>query len=58
MIETCSDSMACRYDFIVTLDKEFARLTKEEETEAANMAKTAQTEGLFAKLFSFLRVLN
>ncbi|KAF7495260.1 Protein mesh [Sarcoptes scabiei] len=44
MIETCSDSMACRYDFIVTLDKEFARLTKEEETEAANMAKTAQTE--------------
>lgn len=32
--ETCSDSLACQYDFIQTLDPEFAKITKQEETKA------------------------
>lgn len=41
MIRICSDSMACRYDFMTTLNSEFAELTKKEETASSNLAKEA-----------------
>ena len=45
MLETCSDSMACRYDFIISLDQDYARRTKEEETYALWLANEAQKIG-------------
>ncbi|KAH7644783.1 protein mesh [Dermatophagoides farinae] len=42
MINVCTDSSSCRYDFITTLSREYATLTKEEETASANLAKEAQ----------------
>lgn len=42
---TCSDSMACRYDYLITYDKEYARLTKNEETTSSMLAKDSQKFG-------------
>lgn len=41
MMQTCSDSVACQYDFILTLDPDFAKVTKEEETHAIKLANEA-----------------
>lgn len=46
MINVCTDSSSCRYDFITTLSREYATLTKEEETASANLAKEAQRMGM------------
>ena len=37
LLETCSDSLPCQYDFILTLDPEYAKITKKEETEAMRL---------------------
>lgn len=48
MINVCSDSSSCRYDYITTLNREFAALTKSEETASAILAKEAQQLGKHA----------
>ena len=35
--ETCSDSLACQYDYILTLDSAYAKITKQEETTAMRL---------------------
>lgn len=42
MIEICSDSFACQYDYSITLDSAYAKITKQEETFALTLAKDAQ----------------
>ena len=58
MIETCRDSFACRYDYIVTLDPEFAKITKQEETFALKLANDAIKTGNFDQWVSLKSLTN
>ena len=41
MESTCSDSTPCQYDYIMTFDKEYAKITKEFEALALSLANEA-----------------
>lgn len=41
MMQICSDSVACQYDYMITLDPDYAKVTKEEETHAIWLANEA-----------------
>lgn len=44
MLRLCSDSVACQYDFITTLDADYAKVTKEEETHSIQLVNDAQVK--------------
>ena len=53
MLRLCSDSVACQYDFITTLDADYAKVTKEEETHSIQLVNDAQVK---CKCYLFLFV--
>ena len=42
----CNDSIACRYDFVETLDKDYAKQTKFYETYAQQLAGEVSKKGI------------
>ena len=42
----CSDSVPCQYDFFTTLDKDYAKITKEHEDLAYFLANQVRQKGM------------
>jgi len=45
MDHVCADSKACQYDYVMTLDKDFAKITKEFEAQAHRLQSEITTKG-------------
>ena len=46
MESVCSDSVPCQYDFVTTLDKDYAKITKEHEAQAHFLANEVGQRGM------------
>ena len=46
MESVCSDSIPCQYDFVTTLDKDYAKITKEHEAQAHFLANEVGQRGM------------
>ena len=53
MMQICSDSIACQYDYIITLDPEYAKVSKNEETLAVWLANEASKKCKIIQNFMF-----
>lgn len=45
MESICSDSAACQYDYVVTMDRDFAKITKQSEAQAHALANDVAQGG-------------